>query len=225
MLLLVLSIGSGALLQGWSQETRFRVIDQVDLPDALGGSEGSAQYLEFREVWVFNPDRPSIRKESSTPVIRDTQDTTSSPGDLLRMFGDRVRRLPVREGRVVLEDIRYEFNLLDPHLVGSGVEGFPVPDSMDEATRALQEALIAMVKKRSMNGERYNWEQEMLSVWFREKWSIDPATLEITRLVKSITPVIWQRRQTEEGEPVDEAGTGSPVYYKNSLRPVPLRHP
>ncbi len=224
MPLLILCIGTGALLQGWSQET-FRVIDHVDLPGALGGGEGSTLYLEFRETWEFDAERPSLRKEASVPHLRDSKDTTRSTVELLRSFSDRVRMLPVREGRVVIEKIRYEFNLLDPHLVGSGVEGFPVPDSMDTATRQLQEAFIALVKHRSVNRERYDWEQQMLSVSFLEEWSIDPETLEVTRLVESVTPVIWQRRETEEGVPVDEAGTGYPVYYKNSLRPVPLRHP
>ncbi|MGW8316408.1 MAG: hypothetical protein ACWGNV_12465, partial [Bacteroidales bacterium] len=99
------------------------------------------------------------------------------------------------------------------------------PDSMDRNTRELQGAFIALLKNRTLNGNRYDWKQEMLSVEFLEQWSIDPATLEITRTVESVTPVIWQRRQTKEGEPVDEAGTGYPVYYKNSLRPVPLRNP
>ena len=225
MLLLVLSIGTGALLQGWSQETRFRVIDQVDLPEALGGGEGSTRFLEIHEDWIFLTKRPSLLKLDSKPFLRDAQDTTLSPGDLLGMLAERVLRLPVSDGRAMIGNVRYEFSLLDPHLEGSGVEGFPVPDSMDEATRELQEALIALLKNRTLNADRYDWEQQMLSVQFLERWSIDPATLEITRSVESITPVIWQRRETEEGEPVDEAGTGYPVYYKNSLRPVPLRQP
>ncbi|MGW8316020.1 MAG: hypothetical protein ACWGNV_10495, partial [Bacteroidales bacterium] len=153
MLLLVLSVGTGALVQGWSQESRFQVIDQVDLPEALGGGmgvdlpealggrkgvdlpeamgegAGSTRYLEFRESWIFMPDRPSLLKNTAAYILRDTQDTTISSDDLLAEFGERVRRLPLNKGRVQIDGVRYEFILLDPHLVGSGLEGYQVPDS------------------------------------------------------------------------------------------------
>jgi hypothetical protein len=47
----------------------------------------------------------------------------------------------------------------------------------------------------------------------------------LDRQVNAITPVIWQRRRTVEGEPVNDAGTGWPVYYKNSLSRIELRNP
>jgi hypothetical protein len=37
--------------------------------------------------------------------------------------------------------------------------------------------------------------------------------------------VIWQRRRTAEGEGIDDAETGLPVYYKNPLRRIELRQP
>ncbi|MCD4709533.1 MAG: hypothetical protein K8R52_01695 [Bacteroidales bacterium] len=40
-----------------------------------------------------------------------------------------------------------------------------------------------------------------------------------------ITPVIWQLRQTAEGEPVHDAETGFPVYYKLKLERIDLRNP
>jgi hypothetical protein len=43
--------------------------------------------------------------------------------------------------------------------------------------------------------------------------------------VRAITPVIWQRRQTEAGDPVNEADTGLPVYYKNQMQQINLRNP
>jgi len=225
LLLLVFCTGTWAFQPGRAQEVRFQVIDQVDLPGALKGEAGSNRYLEFRETWLFHPDKPSLLKEASEYILRDPQDSVITAVELLSDFGMQVGRQPVREGRVQIKNIRYEFNLLDPHMFGSGMEGFQVPDSMDRLTRELQEAFIALLKSRTLNAERYNWEEQMLSVEFLEHWSIDPATLTIIRVVESVTPVIWQRRQTEEGVPVDEAGTGNPVYYKNSLRPVSLRNP
>ncbi len=239
ILLLMLLAASTASLPAWAQETRFRVIDMVDLASVFAGEESSGGYLEFREEWIPDLQRPSLSKKVTRYVVVHPQDSLagsqdsvkSSPGsqatpeERLRRFGERIRRLPVRDGKVQLTGIRYEFNLLDPHLEGSGSADFQVPDSMDRATRQLQQALIGLLSARTTGSDRYDWEQQMLSVEFSEQWSIDPATLEITKEVESVTPVIWQRRQTEEGEPLDEAGTGFPVYYKNRLRPVILRNP
>ena len=230
ILLLMLLAAGAASLPAWAQETRFRVIDMVDLASVFAGEESSGGessggYLEFREEWIPDLQRPSLAKKVTHYVVVCPQDSMAAPEERLRRFGERIRLLPARDGKVQLTGIRYEFNLLDPHLEGSGSADFQVPDSMDRATRQLQQALIGMLTDRTPGGDRYDWQQQMLSVEFSERWRIDPATLEISKEVESVTPVIWQRRQTEEGEPLDEAGTGFPVYYKNRLRPVILRNP
>ena len=107
----------------------------------------------------------------------------------------------------------------------SGNIAFPEPDSMDSPTRQLQDQLIALVIARSNAGKRYRLSEQMLSVIFEEDWSINPTNLMVSKKVRAITPVIWQRRQTETGEPINEAETGLPVYYKLSLQPIPLRNP
>jgi len=208
-----------------AQEEHFRVIDRVDLPHLLTGGEQAGRYLEFRETWTLVPERPALQKETTSYLVRNIRDSLERPAEEMRWFSSMVKSLDNGDGEVRLEGIRYEFNLLDPHLEGSGMEGFPEPDSMDAATRALQSALIRMVERRIPRIGDYDLAEEMLSVWFEEEWIIDPVSMVITRRVTSLTPVIWQRRRTLDGEPIDEAGTGWPVYYKNPLSPVTLRNP
>jgi hypothetical protein len=189
----------------------------------LGADTGT--FLELWETWTFDPEKPAILKETSRYLVRSPRDSLATPQEGMLRFTAMVRNLAHGNDPVHLKGIRYEFNLLDPHLEGSGTEGFPEPDSMDRATRALQAALIRMVEKRIPRIGQYRLEEQLLSVWFQEEWIIDPVSMEITRSVGALTPVIWQRRRTVEGEPVDEAGTGWPVYYKNPLSPVYLRNP
>jgi hypothetical protein len=206
------------------QEESFRVIDQVDLPVELGGGGPAGLYLELRENWTIFPEKPAIRKETVSFVVMDSTGSPDTGGERKQRLSEKLGHLPLSRGKVHLGGIEYEFYLLDPHLVGSGPEGFQEPDSMDSLTRELQAALIALVKGRSGNTDRYDLEEQLLSVRFFEEWIIDPVTLEINRQVDAIAPVIWQRRRTVEGEPVNEAGTGWPVYYKNSMATFYLRN-
>ena len=124
-----------------------------------------------------------------------------------------------------LRNVSYEFMLLDPHIRESAYIAFPEPDSMDSWTRKLQIDLISLIKPRDHSGYSYDYNEQLLSVIFHEKWFIDPLTLEITKRVQGITPVMWQRRRTNKGEPVNDTDTGLPVYYKNQLCRIDLRNP
>jgi hypothetical protein len=48
---------------------------------------------------------------------------------------------------------------------------------------------------------------------------------EFRKRIKALTPVIWQERQTADGEPIPDGETGYPVYYKLKLGRIELRQP
>jgi hypothetical protein len=193
-----------------AQGQSHHLVDHVEVNLEIPGQKDSLCLLTFLEDWVIDVEQTSISKR----VLQ----WDSSCSTILRA-------LPLKNGSVQLKNISYEFHLLDPHLVASGNRAFPEPDSMDEPTRMLQEELIALVSKLSDAGKRYPLTNQMLSMIFHEEWSMDPAALEVTKKVRGITPVIWQRRQTKSGDPVNEAETGLPVYYKMELQRLPLRNP
>ncbi len=178
------------------EDRKHRLVDHIEVSVAIPGGEDSLSTLRFLEEWVIDPIQASISKQ------------------VLEF-----------DGTISFKNISYEFHLLDPHLVSSGNRAFPEPDSMDEPTRQLQEALIALISARANFKQTYRLEDQILSVIFYEEWSQDPETFEVTKRVRAITPVIWQRRQTEAGDPVNEANTGLPVYYKNQLQQINLRNP
>jgi hypothetical protein len=178
------------------QVRKHRLVDFIEVNVAIPGGEDSLYILKFLEEWGFDPIKPSISKQ------------------VLEF-----------DGTIPIRNISYEFHLLDPHLVSSGNRAFPEPDSMDEPTRQLQEELIDLITTRANFNERYKLGDQLLSVIFHEEWSQDSGTFEVTKRVRAITPVIWQRRQTEAGDPVNEADTGLPVYYKNQLQQIHLRNP
>ena len=208
-----------------AQEHHFSVIDQVALPRELGGGADSGLYLELHDRWTFFPDRPALQKETGSLMVREAVEGASDDESLQQQLTARIGQLPVTRGKAVLGEVVYEFSLLDPHLPEAGMRGFPEPDSMDRSTRELQAAIIELTRGRIRNIHRYHLEEQLLSVYFHEIWSFDPASGELLRQVTGITPVIWQRRRTVEGEPVNEAGTGWPVYYKNELTRIDLRNP
>ncbi len=53
----------------------------------------------------------------------------------------------------------------------------------------------------------------------------DILTAEESVRLRGISPVIWQQRQTADGEPIHDAATGLPVYYKLKLQRIDLRNP
>ena len=182
-------------------------------------------YLQFRERWTIDPDRPVIIKE--VEEYRPFNDALPDipPDSLRQRFASLVRAQAAGTEKLTFRNVTYEFVLLDPHLESSGNVSFPSPDSMDRETAELQRALISLIGRRSSAASGFDLEDQLLSVYFHEDWQVDPVSLEITRKVHAITPVIWQRRKTVQGEPVDEGDTGYPVYYKNRLERIQLRNP
>jgi hypothetical protein len=206
-------------------DSAFRVTDFVDVPGAWTGEADSGWYLEFREQWIIDPDRSMILKkvEDYRPFNKSLPDV--SPDSLKALFASMIRKQFPAGGKISARGISYEFILLDPHLESSGNGFYPSPDSMDRGTKALQQALISLVRRRSQLGSMLDLEEQLLSVQFHEDWYLDPVSLKLTREVLAITPVIWQRRRTVQGEPVDEPDTGYPVYYKSLLERIGLRNP
>jgi hypothetical protein len=194
----------------YPQAGSFHLVDDVEITVELPGQKDTVCKLRFLEDWMIDPRANSILKQ----VVR--WDSCCS-----EIFSS----LPIKNGAIRIGNISHEFHLMDPHLVASGNKAFPEPDSMDAPTRQLQDQLIALVIARSDAGKRYHLSEQLLSVIFVEEWSINPTTLKISKKVRALTPLIWQRRQTETGEPINEAETGLPVYYKFELQQIALRNP
>ena len=192
-----------------AQEQVHQIIDFVELPAELNIPGDSACFIEFREQWTFLAKGGLIKEVTGIEFScsREQKDIT----------------LP--SGTTRIKDISYEFMLLDPHLVESLNRAFSGPDSMDIPTRTLQANLIELIQKRAPIDPRYDPRKQLLSVYFHEEWIIGPDSMEISKKVLGLTPVIWQRRQTAEGLSIDDGDSGLPVYYKTPLQKILLRHP
>ncbi len=188
----------------------YHLVDDVEITLEVPGQKDTVCKLRFLEDWFIDPRANSIQKQ----VVR----WDSCCFEILSS-------LPTKNGSIPIKNISYEFHLLDPHLVASQNKAFPEPDSMDAPTRQLQDQLIALITARTSFEERYQLDQQLLSLIFHEDWSINPTNLVVSKKVRAITPVIWQRRQSETGEPINEAETGLPVYYKIELQQITLRNP
>ena len=188
----------------------YHLVDDVEISLAIPGQKDTVCKLRFLEDWFIDAQANSILKQ----VVR----WDSCCFEILSSIPSKNETIPIR-------NISYEFHLLDPHLVASGNIAFPEPDSMDGFTREFQAELVALITARNNIEGRYQLDQQLLSLIFHEDWSINPENLVVSKKVRAITPVIWQRRQTETGEPINEAETGFPVYYKIELQQISLRNP
>jgi len=188
----------------------YTLVDFVDLNLVVQSKQDTLCTMEFLEEWTIRPREHSI--------VKQVLDLDSSCMALLRT-------LPERKGIVSIQDLSHEFNLLDPHLISSGNVASPEPDSMDLPTRKLQGDLIDLIQDLSSAANRYDLKDQLLSVIFHEDWSLDPGSRVITKKVNAITPVIWQRRQTVAGEPLNDGDTGLPVYFLIQLERIDLRNP
>jgi hypothetical protein len=227
-LIIILALCTGVNVTG--QIKSFEVTDFVDLPEEIRSVARNKQLpgkwvVEFQEEWSINTERRSLEKRvlSFDPQLRDLH---TFPDDSLQsLFVSLLEHLPKTSESKRIAEITYEFNLLDPHMKNSGNRAIPEVDSMDLQTGELQAALIGLVERLRNPWNVYSLERDMLSVYFHETWLMDPGTGLITKKVEGITPVIWQRRRTSDGEYINDGDTGMPVYYKNPLQRIDLRNP
>lgn len=192
-----------------AQSGVYHIIDFVEMPAELNIHSDPNCFIEFREQWTFL-SKGGLIKEVIGYDLSCSQEN---------------KDLTLPEGTTRIKNISYEFILLDPHLVESGNNSFSGPDSMDIHSKRLQADLIELIHTRAPFNPRYEPRQQLLSVYFHEEWILGPDSMQISKKVTGITPVIWQRRQTAEGRAIDEGDSGLPVYYKNPLQKVSLRLP
>lgn len=190
---------TGSLVAG--QVTEVRVVDRMDLPAALAGQTDQSWIVEFIEIWTIDTERPGIQKRV----------------DSIRIFGDpetdfwsMVRKHSPGGGETRIGEVSHEFMLMDPE---------------NQHANNLHAPMVSMVSLYSETAGSYNLDDQLLSVCFHETWILDPDSATVIKRVSGITPVIWQRRQTEDGDPVNDAETGLPVYFKLELERIPLRNP
>ncbi|MCK5137927.1 MAG: hypothetical protein KAR19_19225 [Bacteroidales bacterium] len=188
------------------QDSSLKVVDFVDLPGNWGNKENGTWYIEFRETWIVHQGKGGIIKVVDSYIPHNHIDPEASTDSLQSLFAACIREETSVKGMINLGNISYEFILLDPQ------------------ARRLQGELIGLITWRSPAAKHYNLEQQMLSVHFHEVWFINPVSLQFKKKVRGITPVIWQRRMTTDGEPINDADTGLPVYYKNRLERIELRN-
>jgi len=167
----------------------------MELPSDLKSHPDSSCTMESREVWTVNARNFTISKKVESYTIP---------------CGNRIPAVSSSVREIRLIGVTYEFSFLDPH---------------QGPMQSLQDDLATMVRHRIPVDGVYNLPEHLLSVRFHEEWIIKPESQEIIKIVKGFTPVIWQKRQTTEGEPIYDADTGLPVYYTLELDRIDLRHP
>ena len=206
---------------GWT------IVDFVDIPARYTPSPGKDLYLEFTEHWMVDSDRPAIRKEViqwNPHLSTRPQGSKSEPGED-SLFSVLSSLLPEGRNGTRVMTVEYEFHFLDPHVAGTPNRALSSPDSLDVQTSELQRTMAALAGSRIPRSDRLELEANMLSVIFHEQWLILPPSGKLTKKVEAVTPVIWQRRQTVDGTPLNDADTGLPVYFKNTLQRIELRNP
>jgi hypothetical protein len=205
----------GLLMLGWTgfparaQDSAVEVNYRMKLPDELAGRD-STWVVDFHESWIISPERSSIRKNVMDYSVHDPLDTLADEDSLRRAFQELIRQLPADRGPARVVGITSEFLLID----------LPV-----ELAGEIRGPMASLVHRLSAESGLYDLEDQLLSIFFHETWTLDPGTFQISKKVLGITPVMWQRRETTEGEPVNDADTGLPVYYKVQLEHLNLRNP
>jgi hypothetical protein len=205
----------GLLMLGWTgfparaQDSAVEVNYRMELPDELTGRE-ITWVLDFHESWIISPERGSIRKNVVDYWVRDPLDPLADEDSLRKAFQELIGQLPSGRGPARVTGITSEFLLID------------LPGEMAGDLRG---PMVSLVHRLSAESSLYDLEDQLLSVFFHETWTLDPETFQISKKVMGITPVMWQRRETAEGEPVNDADTGLPVYFKVQLEHLNLRNP
>lgn len=178
-----------------AQEYFFQMHLEMNLPAEFNLKGSSSCSLELQEGWIIDPMHSFISKTVESFNFPCTDDTESV-------------KLP--DGAIRLRKLSYEFIFLD------------LPEKM---AKEIQLAVIELINKRSPIPEAYEPPEQLLSIYFHEDWSIESGHKVFLKKVRAITPVIWQRRQTADGEPVLDPDTGYPVFYKLELERIDLRQP
>jgi len=193
--ILIFLLAIQAFCPAVAQERTFQMFQVMDLPREFNLNSSPSCKLEFQEEWIIDPTGSSISKTVSIFEFP---------------CNDRTETVILPDGSTRLRNISFEFSFLD------------LPEQM---AKEIQLAIIALVNNSYLLPEYYDPREQLLSVYFHEDWSMDEDPLVFSKKVKAITPVIWQRRQTAEGEPLLDAATGYPVYYKLKLERIELRQP
>jgi hypothetical protein len=178
-----------------AQEATFQMHLAMELPAEFNTNRSSSCSLEFQEEWIIDPARSSISKTVESFEFPCTDNT-------------EVLRLP--DGAIRLKNLSYEFIFLD------------LPEKM---AKEIQMAMIELINKRYSVPDVYDPPEQLLSIYFHEDWIIESGHRVFTKRVRALTPVIWQRRQTADGEPILDPDTGYPVFYKLELGRIDLRQP
>ena len=192
------------------QESSHQIVDFIDLPAELNMRQDASCLIEFQEQWILNVSKASILKKVKGHKVSCAFDSID---------------ISFATESFCLREISYEFSFLDPHLEALGNKAFSGPGSMEKAARDLQNEFISLINGNTAIHSMYNPQEQLLSVYFHEEWILDAAKQEFRKHVKGITPVIWQLRQTTDGEPIHDADTGLPVYYKIKLERIDFRNP
>lgn len=195
LLLLLLSLLAWPAGQLLGQGSVHRIHEVMDLPAKLDPDGNLECTIEFHEEWNLRIPESSISKRVDSFRVS---------------CADSSRTVFPAEGKLRIRDISYEFSFLDPN---------------GEVLRELQEAFIALISGRKPFPPIYQPKKQLLSVYFHEEWILDADRGQLQKHVSGITPVIWQMRQTVDGEPVLDGDTGYPVYYKQSMDRIQLRQP
>lgn len=186
-----------------AQESRHRILDFVDLPAELNQERHPGCKMEFREEWTLDPASSSLSKKVDEYRIS---------------CEDSSEHLSPAKGELRIKNISYEFSFLD-------LQEEAMPIIGEEKVLKLQKDFIALINALHPLPEFYDPPLQLLSVYFLEDWVFKADQKTINKRVKGIAPVIWQQRQTADGDPVLDAATGYPVYYKLRLEQIDLRQP
>jgi hypothetical protein len=178
-----------------SQEVTFQMLHVLDLPPKLNPDLSPSCSIEFREEWIIDPEGFSISKKVESFELPCEDSATA---------------ITLPRGEIRIRNFSFEFVFLD----------LPEKEAKD-----IQVAFLALISKRYSIPDVYDPSDQLLSVYFHEEWIIEPGHELFRKKVRGITPVIWQRRQTANGEPLPDAETGYPVFYKHSLDRIDLRQP
>lgn len=178
-----------------AQEHFFQMHLVTDLPPELNPDHRRSCSLELHEEWIIDPSGASVSKSVKSFELPCENGTSA---------------LSQKDDVIRLRNLSYEFSFLD------------LPEQM---AKEVQNAFIALINNRFAIPGVYDPAQQLLSIHFHEDWTLEPGNKVFKKKVRAITPVIWQRRQTADGEPVLDPDTGFPVFYKQSLERIDLRQP